>query len=546
MVNKMNKIHPRTNLDIPMTSLMWPDGIPAPQQHITTWENDLGLADLVNMLSPVPRYNAYVRQTLSALTTDSAAIQWRQAVLKDFTNNPALIQTAESLLTRLHHLQEGNALLGKKQRNLLLDTADQLAELDAYLYITQALYEALCSANLESTALIRVRDDLTKRLSDPNFQALRAELPELRAPLEHITSLTIGLNLDVQLRPHSAVLMAINDHKMSAATSWLERVIGMGPEANDESGIAQLHRLPDDPQQRVLAPLFQDLDKLLTEVATPIAKTLTRYVKMGTGSLAHLEYELAFFTTAARLKVDLESRGFDCCWPEVAAPDECVIEIDGLVNIALARREQPIPSDINFGADGRIAVVTGPNSGGKTTYLRTVGLAQVMFQAGLFLPAGRARIAPVDHILTHFPVLETRQQGRLAEEATRLREIFQQATSRSLVLLNETFSSTSSGEAVYLAQDILCGLRAIGLRAIFATHLIELAETLAEIESRVEGESKLFSLVAGVTVNDAGEYIPTYRIERSEPLGRSYAREIARRHGISLEQILQNHNRNNS
>jgi len=525
---------------------MWPDGIPAPQQHITTWENDLGLADLVNMLSPVPRYNAYVRQTLSALTTDSAAIQWRQAVLKDFTNNPALIQTAESLLTRLHHLQEGNALLGKKQRNLLLDTADQLAELDAYLYITQALYEALCSANLESTALIRVRDDLTKRLSDPNFQALRAELPELRAPLEHITSLTIGLNLDVQLRPHSAVLMAINDHKMSAATSWLERVIGMGPEANDESGIAQLHRLPDDPQQRVLAPLFQDLDKLLTEVATPIAKTLTRYVKMGTGSLAHLEYELAFFTTAARLKVDLESRGFDCCWPEVAAPDECVIEIDGLVNIALARREQPIPSDINFGADGRIAVVTGPNSGGKTTYLRTVGLAQVMFQAGLFLPAGRARIAPVDHILTHFPVLETRQQGRLAEEATRLREIFQQATSRSLVLLNETFSSTSSGEAVYLAQDILCGLRAIGLRAIFATHLIELAETLAEIESRVEGESKLFSLVAGVTVNDAGEYIPTYRIERSEPLGRSYAREIARRHGISLEQILQNHNRNNS
>lgn len=539
MVTVMNKMRSRTSLDIPLTNLMWPDGIPAQHSHTAPWENDLGLADLVNMLSPSPRYKAYVRQTLFTLVTNAQTIQWRQAVLADFAQNPALIEVAESLLPRLHHLQEGNALLGKKQRNLLLDTADQLAELDDYLHITQTLHDALCSATLKSTALIRLRDDLTNRLSDPNFQALRAELPELRAPLEHITSLTVGINLDVQLRPHSAVLMAINDHKMTASSSWLERAIGLGPTPTEESGIAQLHRLPDDPQQRILAPLFQDLDKLLTEVATPVAKTLTRYVKMGTTSLAHLEYELAFFTTAARLKTDLESRGFACCWPEVAALDERVIQIDGLVNIALARREQSIPSDIDFGADGRIAVLTGPNSGGKTTYLRTVGLAQVMFQVGLFIPAQKARISPVDHLLTHFPVLETRQQGRLAEEATRLREIFQQATSHSLVLLNETFSSTSSGEAVYLAQDILCGLRARGLRAIFATHLIELAENLAEIESRVGGESSLFSLVAGVTVNETGEAVPTYRIERSEPLGRSYAREIARRHGISLEQILE-------
>jgi DNA mismatch repair protein MutS len=161
-----------------------------------------------------------------------------------------------------------------------------------------------------------------------------------------------------------------------------------------------------------------------------------------------------------------------------------------------------------------------------------------MFQAGLLLPANSAKLSPVDALFTHFPALETRQEGRLSQEAARLREVFQEATAESLVLLNETFSSTSSGEAIYLAQDVLCGLRALGTRAIFATHLIELAERMNTIEGTVMGDSKLFSLVAGITVSANGEGTPTYQIMPGLPLGQSYAREIARRHGISLEQIL--------
>jgi DNA mismatch repair ATPase MutS len=147
-------------------------------------------------------------------------------------------------------------------------------------------------------------------------------------------------------------------------------------------------------------------------------------------------------------------------------------------------------------------------------------------------------MSPVDGIFTHFPALETRQQGRLAEEAARLRTIFAHVTGRSLVLLNETFSSTSSGEALYLAQDMLCGLRSAGARAIFATHLVELVAQVGEIEAAVAGESRLYSLVAGVERRADGEFAPTHRITRGAPLGRSYAQEIARQHGISLDQIL--------
>jgi DNA mismatch repair ATPase MutS len=320
------------------------------------------------------------------------------------------------------------------------------------------------------------------------------------------------------------------------------RVLGLGQDEFDDAGMARLHRVPEDLNQRSLSPLFQDLDRLLTQIAQPIARVLDKYGRTGSNALAHLEYELAFFAAAAQMILKAQAAGINFCVPEVAASDERLTEISGLANIALVltQPDRVVPSDANFDDEGRIAILTGPNSGGKTTYLRSIGLAQVLFQAGLLLPAKAARLSPIDKLFTHFPALETRQEGRLAEEAARLRKVFQEATAHSLVLMNETFSSTSSGEAIFLAQDVLCGLRAIGVRAIFATHLIELAGKIDPIEDTVAGDSALFSLVAGMTLGANGEETPTYHITRGQPQGQSYAREIARRHGISLEQILAN------
>ncbi|MBC8100102.1 MAG: hypothetical protein H7Y11_11715, partial [Armatimonadetes bacterium] len=109
------------------------------------------------------------------------------------------------------------------------------------------------------------------------------------------------------------------------------------------------------------------------------------------------------------------------------------------------------------------------------------------------------------------------------------------------VLLNETFSSTSASEAVYLAQDMLSALCALGVRAIFATHLTELVERIADIEAALDDQhppSSIFSLVAGVRYASDGTAAASYEIKRGAPLGRSYAQEIARRYGISLAQLL--------
>ncbi len=170
-------------------------------------------------------------------------------------------------------------------------------------------------------------------------------------------------------------------------------------------------------------------------------------------------------------------------------------------------------------------------------------ITQVLAQVGCFIPGKEAVISLVDHVFTHFPLEEkpAMDMGRLGEEATRLGKIFQQVTRDSMVLLNESLASTSSGESLYLAQDIVKALRRLGARAIYSTHLHELANRVVEINESVSGDSRVVSVVSS-PVNLSGnasedEFTRTFKIETRPPLGQSYAKEIAVRYGISYEQL---------
>jgi DNA mismatch repair protein MutS len=538
----------RPNLSVDFISLMWPgDPEKLPSDQPQQWQSDLGLIDLVKAMSVSGRYQSTIYRTLTQLTTDSRVIAWRQDTLRDFINNPQLVERIEALLPRLTAMGESSVLLGNRKQNLLVQTGERLAELELFIEAVQELYETISNAAIQSESLKTLQRNLNSVIENVDFQALREQLPQLREPFGQIKSLTIGINLDFQLRPESAVLLMVNNHKLGSASSLLERMIGPPEEGYEATGIAPLNYLPRQPELRPYDPFYQDLEKLMTHVAKPIASELARYTRISSQPLRQLEYELAFYVSAARLYNRLLSYEISLCFPQALSRDSRHTEIKTLVNVNLCLKSdtQMVPSDVLLDDEGRIAVLTGPNSGGKTTYIQAVGLAQAMFQAGLFICADDAQMSPVDYILTHFPALETRQQGRLAEEAERLRKVFHHVTSSSLVLLNETFSSTSAGEAVFLAQDVLGGLRAIGVRAIFATHLVELVDHLDEISILISGDSNIFSLVAGINVDQNGEPVRTFKISRGKPLGRSYAREIARRHGISLQQILDaHHNRN--
>jgi DNA mismatch repair protein MutS len=540
---------PAENLSLSPISLLTPDPDAASMPPKSPdWEGDLGLSDLLNALSMDRRYQRFMRGVLIGLPTDPEIIHWRQGVLADFVANPQMVADLAELLPHLAGLSEDNVMLGRKTRSALMQTSDRLSELDMYTELLATLHNVLNLATLQSPTMIALRDDIGRVVALPDYQRLREELPALREPLRNIGSLTIGINLDDNLRPTSAVLMAINARELGHPPSLLDRMLGTADE--DESpfggaqGVAAAHKFSPDPKMRRYDELFQDMDKLMQKTAKPIAERLRHYVRTHSRALVQLEPEIAFFVAAVQLIKRAEAKGVPFCQPEIAPLDERITQAEGLHNIALLLRNdaRPVPSEARFDGEGRIAVLTGPNSGGKTTYLRNIGLAQVMFQAGLFVPATAARMSPVDHLLTHFPRLETRDQGRLAEEAARLRTLFAQATKHSLVLLNETFSSTALGEALYLAQDVLSALCVIGVRAVFATHIVELVDNFEQIEDGVQVSSNLFSLVAGIELDANGNATPTYQITRRLPLGRSYAEEIARHHGISLDQILAGRN----
>ena len=219
---------------------------------------------------------------------------------------------------------------------------------------------------------------------------------------------------------------------------------------------------------------------------------------------------------------------------------ERAFRTDSLYNpcVALKIEDDIVPNDVVFDENAMIYVLTGPNRGGKSVVTCAIGIAQAMLQLGMFLPAKSAVISPVDAIFTHFPTgaEDTIDKGRLGEECARLDEIFDSVTANSLVLLDESLSSTGSIEASYIAAEVLGGLSMVGCRCLFSTHLHELAAEIDNINAKTKaaGGAPIDTLVAGIE-----EGKRSFRIVRAKPDGKSYARDIANKYGLSYESITE-------
>lgn len=139
-----------------------------------------------------------------------------------------------------------------------------------------------------------------------------------------------------------------------------------------------------------------------------------------------------------------------------------------------------VPNDIQLDQTGRILVITGPNSGGKTAYCKTVAQIQLLGQIGCYIPAMKAQLVPAEHI--YYQVPDPGQlsaaMGRFGHELTRTREIFFNATPRSLVVLDELSEGTTFEEKMTISEYILKGFHKLGASTLLVTHNHELCERL--------------------------------------------------------------------
>ena len=270
-------------------------------------------------------------------------------------------------------------------------------------------------------------------------------------------------------------------------------------------------------------------------------KLTVAYVLENTEFLLRLMPEFEFLVRGTQMLLDLKQKGCPLAVPDIRPMNDRAFSAQALYNpcVALKIEEPIVPNDLDFDENARIYVLTGPNRGGKSVITCAVGLAQVMLQLGMYLPADKIAISPVDGIYTHFPTgaEDTIDKGRLGEECARLGEIFDCATKDSLVLLDESLSSTGSYEASYIAAEVLSGLSHIGCRTLFSTHLHELAAEIPELnrKSLASGGVAIDTLVAGI--KEEGER--SFRILRAKPDGKSYARDIAESYGLTYEKILE-------
>ncbi len=241
-----------------------------------------------------------------------------------------------------------------------------------------------------------------------------------------------------------------------------------------------------------------------------------------TGFFSTLRAELGFFLACRNLEQALAQRGAALAAPDPRPLSDRAWTATGLYDPCLAlRADAPlVPNDLP--ADGKsLVVVTGANQGGKSTFLRAVGIAQLLMQAGMLVPARAYRASVASIVLTHFAREEdpSLTHGKFDGELERMEAIARWMRPGGLLLSNESFASTNEREGAEIAGGVLRAFRESGIRVVAVTHLFELAGRLA-----AERADDLLFLRADRDPDGRR----TFRILPGDPLSTSFAADVYR------------------
>ena len=496
---------------------------------------ELGLAEVM------PLKNSRISDFI---TGDPEVIRYRQAVFGDLLSHEELSHTFSKLMPVLFDVMELRRLESDSG-----DTADYLSsmtEIELYISSIDILYEGICKSgsHYDSAAFSGLSARIAELVESDYYAELNERLSELTGRVREIKSVTIGVNLDAQLRPREAGVLSINPEVFHSGDT-LQKILHLNFKDDGYTCIAKLTpfgKKQNENQKTALSLAFTSaINDVYRQSLRSWKKIVQTYVLENTDFLLGLLPEFEFLQKATNLMRALKVKGNNLCVPVIRPAAERVYRAVALYNPAVALKvDDPIvTNDLIFDENATIYVLTGPNRGGKSVITCAMGLSQAMTQLGMFVPADEAEISPVDGIFTHFPTGadDTIDKGRLGEECARLGEIFDNVTAESLVLLDESLSSTGSYEASYIASEVLAGLSRVGCHCIFSTHLHELAAEIDRINERAktEGGAPIDTLVAGI--EEAGKR--SFRILRAKPDGKSYARDIAKKYGLTYDNIIE-------
>lgn len=491
-----------------------------------TYKN-LAIDELVQMIAVTSEEQELVRKVFKTLPTDKNTCVYRQEILRDLVSSEEFCNELNEVLNKLDVLKEYNVhnhFLASKRASMW-DLIDYMNEMDIYVQIVEDLNILFEKHSMSSQGLKEIEKLLKDVVNMDQISELKEIVEGLKAEVSTLKSVTVGINLTQDLYPAE---IRVLDYSTLPVPSKYDKVAwGVS--------IASRRQVKYREPAPFMKYICQDMEKHLNRNVQKYKSELKKYINFKGYFLLDICNDLKFYLMAAKFERKLSSSGNTICFPKVY-DDKTEVKIKGIYNIRLTTKnlEAIVKNDFDFAEREKIFILTGPNRGGKTMLTQAVGIAAFMAGQGLFVTADEYEGFLFDKILTHFPAdeNETLDLGRLGEEAVRVKTIASEADAKSLVLLNETYSSTSAIDGLYLAKDLVHLLKHKSVPTIYNTHLHELAKATEEM-NKWDGEGDVVSLVMEIVDN-----VNTYKVLHKDPDTSSFAKNIALKYGVTYEQLL--------
>jgi hypothetical protein len=522
----------------------WEHQEPLPSSLIS----DLGLRQIIKHLQADQQSQWVVEDMLCRPCTSEEEIEYRLEIMDDLMKCDGLFILFSDLIFLVDKLQS----LDKDEAGIedpIRQASCFLQKSILYTKIITALQEGLqrYKENINSEGLQLLTGIVSQIANSSTFGSMVQDIAKLEDEAKEINQVDICFNCKNEMITSFTVDVRPAENQERLLARLIKLVQPIIPLAADE--YADVNQGSDFSQLEEL--VLEEKRKAYPEHFSALIAFRNKYKEFPLDHVLPYGSELRFYTAMITMIKKLKTYGFGFCKPRVMAKNKKHFSLRRAYDLGLALRMV----EDDYGADcmvcndhkaddaERVFILTGPNQGGKTTFIRSIGISQIMFQAGCFVPAADAELSPVDHVFTHFPEKEVlgEKKGRLAEEAGRIARIFTEATEYSLVMLNESFSSVRRADGYILGKDVLKAMMKLGCHGIFVTHITELAHDAELFNQKIQNGSQVVNLQAGVIDPDGigMQGKRTYEIKRvNTPFSFSYARDIAQKCGLTFEQLV--------
>ncbi len=448
------------------------------------------------------------------------AVHYRHQVMRDLEREPVL-RAADAFAGRMGRMRQRLALARtlyyvRQQERWLLDA------IKTYCHGVSTLAADLAAAELSSRGLLAFREYLLAYIESEPFATLVSDTEAREAELTDVTYL---INIK-----GNRVRVSGYDGEADLSEEVLRTFAKF-----QESAVKDYRFSFSSPREmnHVEAQIVDLVARLHPDVFANLTEYCRRHRDYLDPELARFDREVQFFLSYLGFIAPLKAGGLRFCYPRVSACSKEVAATAGF-DLALASKvvsagEAVVCNDFTLSEPERALVVSGPNQGGKTTFARMFGQLHYLGSLGLPVPAAEARLYLPDRIFTHFEREEdvANLRGKLEDELVRIREILAAATSDSLLIMNESFTSTTLSDAVLIGSEVMRQIIELDVLCVCVTFVDELASL---------GESTV-SMMSTVVADDPA--VRTFKIVRKPADGLAYAVALAQKHGLTYERLTQ-------